>query len=87
MSEPLISIIDPVYNIAPYLTRCIDSLLAQTYTNLEIITVDDGSTDGSGNILDDYSKRDSRLSYFILSWLCRQLFRLLYSKYSDKRWG
>ena len=57
----LISVIIPVYNIAPYLPNCLDSLMNQTYENLEIIAVDDGSTDDSGRILDEYSSRDNRI--------------------------
>ena len=57
----LISVIIPVYNIAPYLPKCLDSLIGQTYGNLEIIAVDDGSTDDSGKILDDYSSKDGRI--------------------------
>ncbi|MDO4921927.1 MAG: glycosyltransferase [Phascolarctobacterium sp.] len=57
----LISIIVPVYNVAPYLQKCLDSILAQTYTNLEIICVDDGSTDTSGAIVDAYAKIDARV--------------------------
>ena len=60
----LISIIVPVYNSANCLKSCIDNVLAQTYTEWELILVDDGSTDGSANICDDYANRDSR----ILSW-------------------
>ncbi len=60
----LISIIVPVYNSATCLKRCIDSVVAQTYTDWELILVDDGSTDDSANICDDYAKRDSR----ILAW-------------------
>ena len=46
--KPLISIIVPVYNVEAYLAKCVDSILAQTYTNLEIILVNEGSSDGCG---------------------------------------
>ncbi len=59
--ETLLSIIVPVYNVEKYLARCVDSLLAQTYENLEIILVDDGATDGSGAICDAYGAKDSRV--------------------------
>jgi len=54
------SIIVPVYNVAPYLHECLESVLAQTFADWECICVDDGSTDGSGTILDEYAKMDSR---------------------------
>ena len=54
--KPLISVVIPAYNIKDYLPRCLDSVLAQTYENLEIIVVDDGSADGTGEIIDDYAK-------------------------------
>ena len=54
------SIIIPVYNVAPYLRECLDSVLAQTFADWEAICVDDGSTDGSGAILDEYAAKDSR---------------------------
>ncbi len=59
--NPLISVIVPVYNSAKYLTQCIESILAQTYTNLQIILVDDGSADHSGQICDDYATKDCRI--------------------------
>lgn len=59
--RPLISVIVPVYNTAAYLRRCLDSLCAQTYDNLEIICVDDGSSDDSPSILAEYAARDSRI--------------------------
>jgi glycosyltransferase involved in cell wall biosynthesis len=54
---PLISIIVPVYNVGPFLKECLDSILGQTYQNLEIILIDDGSTDDSKNIIDAYAKK------------------------------
>ena len=57
---PYFSIIIPVYNVAPYLRECLDSVLAQTFTDWEAICVDDGSTDGSGAILDEYAEKDRR---------------------------
>ena len=57
---PFFSIIIPVYNVAPYLRECLDSVIAQTFTDWEAICVDDGSTDGSGAILDEYAARDER---------------------------
>lgn len=56
-----ISVIVPVYNVGEYLRQCVDSILSQTYSNLEIIAVNDGSTDGSGAILDEYREKDIRL--------------------------
>lgn len=58
--RPFFSIIIPVYNVAPYLRECLDSVLAQTFSEWEAINVDDGSTDGSSQILDEYAKRDKR---------------------------
>jgi glycosyltransferase involved in cell wall biosynthesis len=57
----LLTVIIPVYNVKPYLDRCLDSVVNQTYRNLDIILVDDGSTDGSGKLCDEYQKKDSRI--------------------------
>lgn len=59
--QPLISVIVPVYNVAEYLPECVDSIINQTYKNLEIILVDDGSTDACPDICDEYAKKDSRI--------------------------
>ena len=59
--NPLISIIIPVYNVEKYIEKCVDSLISQTYNNIEIILVNDGSTDDSGVICDNLSKKDSRI--------------------------
>ncbi len=59
--ENLISVIIPIYNTREYLPQCLDSVINQTYKNLEIVLVDDGSTDGSGEICDEYAKRDARI--------------------------
>ena len=56
-----ISVIIPVYNVAPYLRRCLDSVLNQKYTDIELILIDDGSTDESGAICDEYKMRDKRI--------------------------
>lgn len=61
MIKPLISVIVPVYNIEEYIGYCIDSIISQTYRNLEIILVDDGSTDKSGQICDMYAADDKRI--------------------------
>lgn len=60
--DPLVSMIVPVYNAKDYITRCVDSILAQEYGNMEILLVDDGSTDGSGRILDEYAAMDDRVT-------------------------
>ena len=64
MEEELISVIVPVFNVEQYLPRCIDSIINQTYNNLEIILIDDGSTDNSGKICDEYEKKDKRIKTF-----------------------
>lgn len=57
----MISVIIPVYNVAAYLPQCLDSVLSQSYSNLQVILIDDGSTDSSGAICDEYAERDSRI--------------------------
>ena len=66
MMNEKISIIIPVYNCKKYLVRCLDSIKAQTWDNLEILLMDDGSTDGSGEICDDYAKGDRRFVVYHL---------------------
>src|SRR5699024_12644967 len=60
----LISVIVPVFNGAPYLSRCIDSVLKQTYENLQILIIDDGSEDDSLNIAREYERKDKRIRVF-----------------------
>ncbi len=57
----LISVIVPVFNVKDYLNECVESILNQTYTNLEVVLVDDGSTDNSSKICDEYAEKDSRV--------------------------
>ncbi len=59
--NPLISVIVPIYNVEKYLCKCIDSIISQTYNNIEIVLVDDGSTDNSGEMADDYARKDRRI--------------------------
>lgn len=59
--NPLISVIVPIYKVELYLPKCIDSIINQTYKNLEIILIDDGSPDNCGSICDEYAKTDSRI--------------------------
>lgn len=61
MEEQLISIVVPVYNVAPYLAKCLDSICCQSYANWEPILVDDGSTDSTGEICDAYLQKDERI--------------------------
>ncbi len=63
-TNPKISVIVPVYNVERYLPRCIDSILAQTFTDFELLLIDDGSKDSSGEICDEYASKDSRVRVF-----------------------
>lgn len=64
IQNPTISIIVPVYNVEQYLHRCLDSILAQTFTDFEVLVIDDGSPDRCGEICDEYAKKDSRIRVF-----------------------
>lgn len=61
MGNPKISIIVPVYNAERYLRRCVDSILAQTFNDFEVLLIDDGSKDHSGAICDEYAQQDDRV--------------------------
>ena len=64
VQSELVSIIVPVFNVQDYLVECVDSLLHQTYTDLEILLIDDGSTDNSGKLCDEINKEDSRIKVY-----------------------
>ncbi len=64
MSMPEISVIVPIYNVGKFLSDCLDSILAQTYQNFEVICINDGSTDNSGDIADKYALKDKRITVF-----------------------
>lgn len=64
MNNDLISVIVPIYNVQKYLSKCIDSIINQIYNNIEIILIDDGSTDECGKICEQYAKKDKRIKVF-----------------------
>ena len=61
MTNPLLSVVIPVYHVEKYIRQCLDSVLAQTYTNMEIMIVDDGGKDGSLDICQEYARTDERI--------------------------
>ena len=61
---PKVSVLIPAYNVESFLPRCLDSILAQSYDDFEVILIDDGSTDGTASVCDDYAKRDARIKVF-----------------------
>jgi glycosyltransferase involved in cell wall biosynthesis len=63
MGEGRVSVIVPVYNAESYLRRCLDSILNQSYSDLELVLVNDGSTDGSADICNEYEKKDNRVKF------------------------
>jgi glycosyltransferase involved in cell wall biosynthesis len=72
-ADPLVSVVTPFYNTAPYLAECIESVLAQTYPHFEYILMDNCSTDGSGEIAESYSRRDPRIRLIQCSEFLSQL--------------
>ena len=62
MTQPLVSLVIPVFNVERHLRQCLDSVLRQTLKEWECICIDDGSPDGSGAILDEYARKDSRFT-------------------------
>lgn len=75
----LISVIVPIYNTGKYLVECVESIRKQTYSNIEIILVDDGSTDDSIEICDEFAEKDSRIRVFHKKMKGRQLRKILVS--------
>ena len=65
LNRPLISVIVPVYNVVRFLDRCVESIVAQTYPKIEILLVDDGSTDGSSLKCDSWADKDDRISVMV----------------------
>lgn len=64
MKKPLISVIIPVYGVEKYIAQCLESVISQTYKNLEIIVVNDGTKDRSAEIAKDYAAKDSRIKVY-----------------------
>lgn len=85
-SKPLISIIIPIYNTASYLPRCLDSIMSQTFEDFELLLIDDGSTDESSQICDNYSELDERIRIFHKANEGVSVARNLGLKHSYGRW-
>ena len=64
MENQLISIVVPVYNVEEYLRKCLDSIMEQSFSCFELLLINDGSTDGSGQICQEYLEKDDRIRYF-----------------------
>jgi glycosyltransferase involved in cell wall biosynthesis len=85
MKKTLISIIVPVYNVEKYISRCVESLIGQSYKNIEIILVDDGSTDESGMICEQYANKDNRIKVIhkkMEDYLMQEMLQFHYQKVS-----
>ena len=67
-NTPQLSVIVPVYDVEKFLDKCLSSILSQTFTDFELILVDDGSTDGSGEICDRYAESDNRIHVIHKKW-------------------
>jgi glycosyltransferase involved in cell wall biosynthesis len=86
MNTSLVSVIIPVYNVEKYLRRCIESVLAQSYTNFEIILIDDGSTDSSGQICDEYAMINNRIKVYHKGNAGVSSARNLGLRYAEGKW-
>ncbi len=77
MDKKKVSVVVPVYNAEAYLAECMESICAQTWENIEIICVDDGSSDGSGEILESFGRKDKRIRLLKQAHQYRRAMRIL----------